>query len=131
MKVKAYQESGLEAAVTRRKEGRDSVTVDFALDSDLNIVSVSSITKGFYIGGLERGYDVRITLTKSDILELIKLLDTAEVDDTEKLLRKRDYLKAIREQKIVDERLHQSKLEKRRKAYARRKKKLADSGKCD
>lgn len=126
MKVEAYQESGLEAAVIRRKEGRDSVTVDFILDSDLNIVSASSITKGFYIGGDERGNDVRVTLSRSDLIELINVLDEKEADKSGSMNWKRESLKDIRNRKIVDDHFRQIQLAKRRKRYADKKKKSAN-----
>ena len=130
MDVSAYQDVGTEIAVVRRKTFRDRQDVVGSIDADGDIKVGGRLTLGFYVGGSDRGYDVRVAVTRDDLLRLLKQLDEFEEDQREQIDRRAAALRLQRRAAIIEEAKHQEALARRRVRDRRRRAATKRQGKA-
>lgn len=122
MDLICYQDEGVEMGVARRVSVRDRAETTIRLDDDLNIVASPTVTKAFYVGGMQRGYGFRIKFTRADLLQLLKEVADEEERSAERISQVMADLKKVRERRIIEEHQRQIALALRRERDATRRK---------
>ena len=130
MELIAYQEVGGGYDVTvRRKATRDSEGIVESMNDNHDIEVEGELTFGYYVGGEERGYDVRIKLTKRDLLEMLAQVTDLERREHEQIVRCTVELRRYRKQRIQEEIKHEEALAKRRARDRKRRMEQQKQGK--